>query len=128
MKPRVLFLDDCEHRQARFRSNCPSAKIVATAKEAIDALESTDEFDVVFLDHDLGGEVYCDSDREDTGMEVARWLAANSCSVKEVVVHTLNPGAAVRMVGLLALTGRYSVIKCPFIYFDDQEIYATVGL
>ena len=62
----ILFLDDCRFRTSRFRSNIPSATLTSTAKECINELKN-DSWDIVFLDHDLGGEIYVNSDREDCG-------------------------------------------------------------
>jgi len=53
------------------------------------------------LDHDLGGETFVDSGREDTGMEVVRWLCQNQDSQDGLIfvrVHSHNAPAAHRMV------------------------------
>lgn len=113
---KILFLDDDEGRQAFMRRELVGHKAthVTTARQAIDELERNDDYDIVFLDHDLGGEVFVDSGREDTGMEVVRWLAQNPRNIGRVVVHTLNPPARENMVCLLERSG-YRAEAHPFL-------------
>jgi hypothetical protein len=60
----ILFLDD----------DLVSNTIWATTtEEAITTLRDYD-IDEAHLDHDLGGETYVHSGREDCGMEVVRWI------------------------------------------------------
>lgn len=100
----ILFLDDDEQRQKKFRRHCPSATIVATAQECITQLEKS-EWDAVFLDHDLGGETFVNSHREDCGMEVVRWLEENKQALDNIICHSLNPNARVTMVSRLTQAG-----------------------
>jgi CheY-like chemotaxis protein len=97
---RVLFLDDDRRRIAAFRELTRDDRIdltvVETADECIAQLK-TGRFDLVFLDHDLGGEIYCDSSREDCGMEVVRWLARNRAEHGAFIVHTHNEIAGAAM-------------------------------
>jgi CheY-like chemotaxis protein len=110
----VLFLDDSIERTKQFRSLNPSATCVETAAEAIDLL-SKSVWDGVFLDHDLGGEAYVDSELPNTGMEVVRWIVANKPFISWIVIHTLNSDAGNRMEGALRDAG-YTVIRRPFAW------------
>lgn len=94
---KILFLDDAEYRIEAFSKKVPTAKIVETAKDVIDILSSGVELEYLFLDHDLGGEQYVDSDREDCGMEVVRWMMENKVDVGTVIVHSHNIVAAEKM-------------------------------
>lgn len=116
-KPSILFLDDDESRISSFVSKYPNATIVRTAEEAIAAL--VDPWDNVLLDHDLGGEQYVESDREDTGMGVVRWIAKNKPSVKSFFIHSHNPAGATNMESLLLQSG-YNVRKTPFAWLINQ--------
>src|SRR5271166_6168800 len=71
---RVLFLDDDPDRARSFLGRNPQAVWVQTATECIARL--AESWDQVHLDHDLGGEIFVDSSREDCGMEVVRWLCS----------------------------------------------------
>lgn len=120
----VLFLDDDPYRQHTFRSSVPFATIVETAQAAIARLETLndgEEWHFVFLDHDLGGEAFVESDREDTGMEVVRWIIANQPRIGLVVCHSLNGPARANMVSLLRQSS-YAVFNMPFNTFWDNGI------
>ena len=108
----ILFLDDDHHRIKQFRSKVPSATIVETAQDCIEQIKKQG-WDMVFLDHDLGGEVYADSGREDTGMEVVRCIAENQPDIGTVVVHSGNEPARKEMV-LKLRDAKYRVIDMPF--------------
>lgn len=116
MKKRVLFLDDDHRRIATFREqvmrNEFELTVVETAHECIQAL-SNRQFDLVLLDHDLGGETFVDSSREDTGMEVVRWIGAKGLPAGAFIVHTMNPVAATTMYFQLQQWG-HRVEQAPF--------------
>jgi CheY-like chemotaxis protein len=111
---RVLFLDDMDARLRWATKNLgDNLTLVVTAEDAIYELRQTDEFDVVYLDHDLGGETYVDPRRPDTGSGVVRWIVANKPKIGEVVVHSLNTPAANYMVQDLREAG-YAASYIPF--------------
>ena len=109
---RVLFLDDNQNRCKRFRMTVPYATIVNTAEETSGQLKH--QWDIVFLDHDLGGEIFVDSDNLNTGMEVVRWIEENKPKVTKFVVHSINTPAAKNMMARLLDMG-YEVDRLPFI-------------
>ena len=96
---KILVLDDSPLRLNVFRQHFESQEIivitVSTAQEAINALTSQ-EFDLICLDHDLGGKppMYygenCDPSHANTGSEVARWMAQHPKPYK-VILHSRNP-------------------------------------
>ena len=91
--PKVLVLDDDKRRlnafSWRFRERGWDYLLTETSVDAIEALKK-EQFDAVFLDHDLGGKQMCDSKDEDTGAAVARWIAQNPIN-SIVVIHSYNP-------------------------------------
>lgn len=112
----ILFLDDDPNRISAFKSNVPSAFVTTTAEDMIELLQKhkDERIDYVFLDHDLGGEVYVDSEREDTGMEVVRHMVNDhTYDVNTVVVHTMNPAGATNMISALK-SKDYHVFQLPF--------------
>jgi len=113
----ILFLDDCPNRTRKFRSLLPSADTCFTAKECIDKLY-TQEWDWVFLDHDLGGETYQNSEEFNTGMQVVREMIARRAEVHRVIVHSLNYYAAQTMVDLLKQYG-YNAKYNSFLDIED---------
>ena len=115
----VLFLDDDTTRQRRFAAANPGARITATAAETITMLMAQ-SWNVVHLDHDLGGEVYVDSNRKDTGAEVVRWILANRPRIGRVVVHTWNTVAGPRMSEDLQRAG-YDAVWVRFALAPERQ-------
>lgn len=117
---RILFLDDCPARQKWAKENFDIPgnyfAYASTAAEAIEWIgwgEPEGFFDDVYLGHDLGGEVYVDSLRNDCGMEVVRWIVENKPKLGRIVVHTMNVIAGIAMCRSLKLAG-YDAARQPF--------------
>jgi CheY-like chemotaxis protein len=100
---RVLILEDDEGRIECFRRNLDGHTIETTKDvEELKILLMSQEWDVLFLDHDLGSEVYCSTERPDTGSEAARWLSENlDRKPKHIIIHTLDEAGRVYMKDLL---------------------------
>lgn len=80
--------------------------IVTTAEAAIEELKKTKHWDIVMLDHDLDGQIYCASENNNTGYQVAKFFVENENTCHICIVHTLNDIAAPKMIGLLNKTDR----------------------
>jgi hypothetical protein len=96
---RVLFLDDDPARAESFLSENPEAVWVQTVEECLGRL--VEAWDEVHLDHDLGGQVFVDTNKTDCGMEVIRWLCKerrDHLSSTSFFVHTHNSLAGILMV------------------------------
>ena len=99
----MLILEDDNGRIDQFRKNLIGHKVITTdqAHECIDLLKEH-EWDILFLDHDLGGEAFVNSDNKNTGAEVARFLNEHPKYKPEIViVHSLNPVGAKLMTDLI---------------------------
>jgi hypothetical protein len=114
-KPRILFLDDRSkriHSALRKFSTC-DLTIVATVVECLQFL-ANEEWDVVFLDHDLGGQEFCDPGSNTCGMQVVRYLERNSWPAEKerpkIVIHSSNIFAAASMEKRLKNIG-FSVVR-----------------
>ena len=95
---KILILEDDLQRVKLFSENFMNAELIFTQipAEAIHHLK-IEEFDYLFLDHDLGGKVYAPSD-ENSGYEVARWLEEHpDRQPKHIILHSLNPAGVTRM-------------------------------
>lgn len=121
---RILVLEDDTERVKQFKQRMlPNwfVDYVATASEAISLL-SKQEYDWIFLDHDLGGMAYVNSAKADTGAEVARWLAANKTKAT-VIIHSFNEDGAAYMGKLLP-----SAKWMPGIWTaGNEEFYEQLG-
>jgi len=95
----ILFLDDDQTRHNYIKKLVPIEHYVChvyTASECIEMLE-TKNWDMVFLDHDLGGQVFVDSG-EGTGYQVAEWLEQNpERQPAKMFIHSFNPVGARNM-------------------------------
>ena len=108
---RIFLLDDDTQRHdwfaKRFRGD--TLDVAAEPERAIELLASNN-YDAIFLDHDLLPEHYYaeEFDDERSGYAVARWLAAHTdCqTASTVIVHTRNADGAMRMVEMLRAAGR----------------------
>jgi hypothetical protein len=112
--PLILFLDDAPDRATVFLAAHPGAVWVQTVEQCIELLDQP--WDEVHLDHDLGGELMVDHERDDCGMAVARWLCEEPrphLRDTRFVIHTHNPNAACMMVLHLQVMG-YNVQASPF--------------
>jgi DNA-binding response OmpR family regulator len=102
---KILILEDSLERIKAFKQRCLERGIVMhhtdEVEECIGKL-STDQYSAIFLDHDLGDQVYQNSDDRNCGAEVARWLSRNEQYVPEYVfLHSLNEPGRARMKQLL---------------------------
>ncbi len=115
---RILILDDDDTRHKQFAKKYIDEELihVTVAAEAINYLEYGPDFDYVFLDHDLGGMQMVESG-EDTGYEVAEWLANNPEYGPNisVILHSLNPIGRKNMCNVLK-KANIKVIESPFLW------------
>jgi hypothetical protein len=103
---RILFLDDDKRRAADFALQWPEATWVQTVEECINLLDL--EWDVIWLDHDLGGERWVDSERNDCGMEAVRHIVSDRLDHLRrtiFIVHTHNVRAGQLMRDTLVSAG-----------------------
>ena len=110
---KVLFLDDDSIRLKIARKYFIGHELylAETAAQAINLLNTESPFDLVHLDHDLGGNVFVPSD-EKSGYEVAKYIYLMTNKPKKVVVHSFNLVGAEKMMNVLSSV--VSVIQQPF--------------
>ena len=114
----VLVLEDSEERVKQFKLRFPTVNIVFTdvAEEAIKQLENY-EWDVLFLDHDLGGLVHVSSEEDNTGAGVARFLDKHKERIPNlVIIHSLNAPGQSYIKSLLP-----SAVILPFAWTNLTE-------
>jgi response regulator RpfG family c-di-GMP phosphodiesterase len=112
---KVIFLDDSEQRQQAMKSILPCIIQTYTADETIEAIKKEKKVDYLFLDHDLGGQVYVDSNEYNTGMTVAKWLTKNkeTLDIGYIILHSFNPAGAKNMAH--ELRGIFQFGTAPFM-------------
>lgn len=114
---KVFILEDDENRISEFRKWFAIDELVVTdtATEAREVL-SSEEFDLILLDHDLGGEQMVDpSETDNTGTVVAsacqEWKSSKGTPI---IVHSCNPSGAKRMAESLQDAAFSNVSRIPF--------------
>lgn len=85
----IFVLEDNGDRSNAFLTNFVDhyVTICNNASKAIEILTTDDSYDVIFLDHDLGGQVYVSSERDDTGAGVCRNVVFKN---KLIAIHSHN--------------------------------------
>ena len=115
-KYKILVLEDNLERQEQFKKNLVehNVEITDSSKMTIERL-SNEKWDILFLDHDLGGQVYVPSG-ENTGYEVAKFLEENKQFMPEkIVVHSLNPVGAKNISDALP-----NAVRLPFAWAEQN--------
>ena len=108
MAHKILFLDDDGRRRLLARIFYGEDVLVCeTALEAMEALASQPDWDLVDLDHDLQGAGVGpqSSDDKTSGMEVVRWIDKYSPRLGLCIVHSWNEDAGRVMVHKLLMAG-----------------------
>jgi hypothetical protein len=118
---KVIFLDDSEARQRTMKSVLPCIVQTYTADETIEAIKSSDKIDYLFLDHDLGGQVYVDSSEHNTGMTVAKWIVEHEeeIDIGYVILHSFNPAGAKNMAQELEGVFNFGISPFMSVSFGD---------
>lgn len=129
---KILILEDDPERHKLFIKNLigHDVTIVDNVSECISLLDNN-YYHFLFLDHDLGGNVYVESGGdEETGYDVAKWMyekySKEGVSLDFlplcILVHSLNPDGRKNIVGALkdmqksGFCSDVAVREAPFIW------------
>lgn len=120
----VFLLDDDPRRHRWFtkRFDGDALDIAENVEEAKELL-AENNYDAIFLDHDLLPHHYESNDHDDfatTGYAVAEWLHENKTLQRAatIIVHTRNADAAIKMVQKLRDSGR----NCEYCAFPMLDL------
>ena len=138
----IFILEDTTERIEEFKNifknHLDNVYIATNYEEALSLLSSI-PFDILFLDHDLGGNQIVTKDNwekfleteEKSGSDVARWLIENITNSPLIVVHSYNPYGAKNMLDILTKAG-FQVILAPFytkpFFKTIEDIKTKLGL
>jgi hypothetical protein len=112
---RILILEDNPLRIEKFKILFKNQQVdhCATVNDAKNAC-LVHEYDILWLDHDLDGKIWEDSDKETTGFEFVKWLVLNGFQKNSLnYIHSMNPVGANRMLNYLK-DNDYDAIWIPF--------------
>lgn len=108
---RIFILEDNTYRMEKFRRELVGHMIdhAKTVRDSTSMVAFT-QYDLLFLDHDLGGEQMVDSHHENTGYRLAEFIASFTLNKDTpCVVHSCNPAGADNIVRVLP-----HAVKIPF--------------
>lgn len=112
---KIFILEDNEQRMVKFRKELIGHIIdhAATIEEGT-SLVVTNKYDMMFLDHDLGGKEMVDSFSGNTGYQLAEFIVSFTPN-KETpcVIHSCNPAGSANIVRVLP-----HAVKLPFPSLD----------
>lgn len=86
--------------------------IATSFKEAIKIF--SDDYDLLMLDHDLGGKIFISSKVENSGANFLRWFVNKKCKDCDIIIHSHNPEGSKNMEEILVRNGYKQVIRIPF--------------
>jgi CheY-like chemotaxis protein len=115
---RILLIEDDNGRARKIREWLPEdVRLVhaGSAGRAIGILQrDRDAYAGIMLDHDLQGQVATDMDFFLSGSNVVKSIIANVSNETPVMVHSMNPDDAPKMVHALTKSG-FSVTRLPMV-------------
>lgn len=120
----IFILEDNPHRMIKFKRNLIGHKI-DHAETVVDGkqLVYKNKYDLIFLDHDLGGKQMVDSSEENTGYQLAVYIAKKTRNKNTpCITHTCNPVGANKIVSVLP-----HAIKVPFPSLDITMVNQFVN-
>ena len=97
----IFILEDDPLRMKLFKQtlighNVDHADNVTDGKKLL----TENEYDLILLDHDLGGEQMVNSADENTGYQLAKFIRDDNISAR-VIVHSYNPAGAKNILAVL---------------------------
>jgi len=99
---KILVVEDSEERNSLFREwlKGHDFMIALDAPTGIRYLQAY-EYDVIFLDHDLGDRSNVDSEDINTGYQVAKLIPNSINKNAQVIIHSMNPIGSGNMLKVL---------------------------
>jgi len=114
----IFVLEDDPNRVARFKRELIGHAVEFTEHVSkANMLLDGEKFDLLFLDHDLGGEIFVDHTKEETGYHVAQHIPRTQNKNTPAVVHSCN------MVGAKNMSNYLENCVCiPFFQLNFERI------
>ena len=111
---KIFVLEDNKNRQKWFSEKFVGHNLIMAdnVKEAKKKVRPGDHFEAIFLDHDLGGLIYVDSEKDNTGYQFAKYMVKEGITADSIVIHSLNSIGAMNIKNVFS--GRKNVTTVPF--------------
>ena len=130
MKKRALILEDMEVRVDLIRKQVFFLKATwaKTVQEFKSIYEADPTFDVIILDHDLGGPWYGSTDENDqNGQHAVDFLIARNGKLPPILVWSINTVAAPNMVKSLQAHG-HNAVWIPYMHVMKSPVMTFAQL
>jgi len=116
-KPLVLIVEDMLDRRDWFRKALDGRVIATFADSALQGIAEIrrNQYDLIFLDHDLGPD-------DITGADVAACVYLSHNRYSSFFVHSINPDGAVRMEKILKDVCSGKVVRSAFGSSDFERM------
>jgi CheY-like chemotaxis protein len=120
---RIFILEDNPNRMIKFRRELVGHEIDhAETVEDGTSLVVANKYDLIFLDHDLGGEEMVDSFKGSTGYKLAEFIASfTQNKTTPCVVHSCNPAGTDNIIRALP-----HAIKIPFTSLNIALVIKSI--
>jgi CheY-like chemotaxis protein len=114
---RIFILEDSPYRIENFKQMLIGHAVdVATTVDEAKAFLDIYKYDLMFLDHDLGGQIIVKSGKG-TGYEVAKYIKNTANAEVPTILHSCNPAGAKNMQGILP----HAELR-PYVSLDIRDI------
>lgn len=109
----IFILEDDDNRIKIFKEKLKEHKLDIFKDVNDDSIKAIQDnlYGVIFLDHDLGGKVYVDSQEENTGFQMCRYLNKGRNNDSQIIIHSHNPVGAINIFNALRSRNKY---RLPF--------------
>ena len=106
---KILILEDNIERIKVFKTHLFNEEkdFCTTAEQAIELLTAK-KYDLVYLDHDLEGKPYEDSNYKNTGYQVAKVIPTTINKDTQIIIHSMNPIGAKAMRDVIGDNATYT--------------------
>ena len=121
----VLILEDDPERVLSFyRDFFKDNLIVVNNADDAKWMLGMNKFDLICLDHDLGGEIFVESDEQNTGYQVTKAIPDTFNNAASVIIHSFNHPAARKMMLFLEDCDKYTgnVNLAPFGTWNKSSL------
>lgn len=125
-KVNIFVLEDSADRVKWFFENFSDHNLTIS-NNALHAIKNLylDKFDIIFLDHDLGGQAFVNSSGFNTGYTVAKQIPETKNNDTRVIIHSWNSAGAKNMLEELKNNSNFksSVVYLMFGTFDKNVLF-----
>lgn len=122
----ILLLEDNPKRIEWFETIFikENLMVATSVDQAIDFLESYSDISELYLDHDLDGRIFVNSEEPNTGYQLAKYIADSGRIFHRIFVHSMNPYGASNMYNVLKGSAtELAMVPFPILMGRQKKIY-----